>query len=456
MGPEKKPLSVKKIFVDGLFGYTSYELPAKDEEERKSIDDFFILYGDNGCGKTTILNLLYSIIVPERVSGAKTLIANTSFKEFSVTFFNDTKISATRVGVNNVGSYCLSISKKNGCEFSLDIIVGDSGDIDTDITSYLTAIRELNLSVYFLRDDRRALEVRGQRDAHLGYHLDERGVPQRLKSVIPQERSHHLDIAPILERVMDWVRRQTIRGSSRGEKDIETIYKEIIYGIARPHSNKHEEGASSLDELFERATALREKTEQFSRYGLIREFQSQELIDIAESAAETSRGLIATVLRPYVEGVEARVRALTHVYNIMNRFIETIEPLLLPKKIRFTITHGIKIHDKRGREINPNLLSSGERQIILLFCHAVLVGNKPAIMIIDEPELSLNIKWQRDLLMSFARLTADSPVQFILATHSLEVLAKHRASAVYMNDTFKEVESAAIEECSEEDADNAE
>ena len=48
-------------------------------------------------------------------------------------------------------------------------------------------------------------------------------------------------------------------------------------------------------------------------------------------------------------------------------------------------------------------LSSGEKQIVSLFSRLYLENNKETIVIIDEPELSLSIKWQSMLLPDIIR-----------------------------------------------------
>lgn len=49
---------VKKIYISRLFGQYDYYLPDKTEK-RDSLSKMSFLYGDNGCGKTTILLLLF-------------------------------------------------------------------------------------------------------------------------------------------------------------------------------------------------------------------------------------------------------------------------------------------------------------------------------------------------------------------------------------------------------------
>ncbi|KHD09288.1 hypothetical protein PN36_34135 [Candidatus Thiomargarita nelsonii] len=79
------------------------------------------------------------------------------------------------------------------------------------------------------------------------------------------------------------------------------------------------------------------------------------------------------------------------------------------------------------------MLSSGEKQLLLLFCNTLIARDKATIFIIDEPEISLNIKWQRQLIRTLLNFTKDSQVQFLFATHSIELLSQYRSNVVKLS-----------------------
>jgi len=54
--------------------------------------------------------------------------------------------------------------------------------------------------------------------------------------------------------------------------------------------------------------------------------------------------------------------------------------------------------EKRGGMLELGDLSSGEKQIVSLFSHLYLSGNRRFYVLIDEPELSLSVPWQRRFL----------------------------------------------------------
>jgi predicted ATP-binding protein involved in virulence len=47
------------------------------------------------------------------------------------------------------------------------------------------------------------------------------------------------------------------------------------------------------------------------------------------------------------------------------------------------------------------------------------------LVIVDEPELSLHILWQDLLIDTLTQMGVPNDLQFLLATHSPSVLAKH-------------------------------
>jgi predicted ATPase len=53
---------------------------------------------------------------------------------------------------------------------------------------------------------------------------------------------------------------------------------------------------------------------------------------------------------------------------------------------------------EEGEQLELKSLSSGEKQIVSLISHIYLFGKQCFVVIIDEPELSLSVPWQRKLL----------------------------------------------------------
>lgn len=85
-------------------------------------------------------------------------------------------------------------------------------------------------------------------------------------------------------------------------------------------------------------------------------------------------------------------------------------------KNRSTKTHksGLKVYENFIDEVNLNSLSSGEKKIIILLFLAIFMEEET--LLIDEPELSLSIVWQKMLLLDLLNETRVKKI--IVCTHS--------------------------------------
>ncbi|PCJ63635.1 MAG: hypothetical protein COA58_15980 [Bacteroidetes bacterium] len=107
---ENKQIGIKSIVVRKLFGHYDYDLPKNADE--KDLNKLFILYGDNGSGKTTVLNLIFYLLSTKNKSGFKSKLAQTKFKKFSILLTNGIEIGATREK-SVYGTYTYYIKKNS-------------------------------------------------------------------------------------------------------------------------------------------------------------------------------------------------------------------------------------------------------------------------------------------------------------------------------------------------------
>jgi predicted ATPase len=107
--------------------------------------------------------------------------------------------------------------------------------------------------------------------------------------------------------------------------------------------------------------------------------------------------------------------------------------LFLNKQIALHLERGLSISTSKGEPLLPEQLSSGEQELLILFCEVISALMPDTILFIDEPELSLNVAWQRKLLSSLLKCASGSTVQFVIATHSIEILAQYRANVARLS-----------------------
>ncbi len=73
-----------------------------------------------------------------------------------------------------------------------------------------------------------------------------------------------------------------------------------------------------------------------------------------------------------------------------------------------------------GETLVPYQLSSGEKQILAILLTVLVEDNKPYVIFMDEPEVSLHVEWQKQLIDLILQLNPN--IQIILTTHSPAVI----------------------------------
>lgn len=71
---------------------------------------------------------------------------------------------------------------------------------------------------------------------------------------------------------------------------------------------------------------------------------------------------------------------------------------------------------QNGEVLTPYQLSSGEKQMLVIMLTALVENGEHYALLMDEPEISLHIEWQKGLLKLIRELNPN--VQIILSTHS--------------------------------------
>jgi energy-coupling factor transporter ATP-binding protein EcfA2 len=111
------------------------------------------------------------------------------------------------------------------------------------------------------------------------------------------------------------------------------------------------------------------------------------------------------------------------------RFIEIIN-LLFKETGKKVETESNELYFFNGFQgLEPYVLSSGEKQILIILLTVLLQDNKPSILFMDEPEVSLHIDWQKKLIQYIRELNPN--VQVIIATHSPGIIMEGWADKVF-------------------------
>lgn len=123
------------------------------------------------------------------------------------------------------------------------------------------------------------------------------------------------------------------------------------------------------------------------------------------------------------------------IFSPKSKFEELINELFVRKEIKFNDRNEPEIITQSGKRFRPNALSSGEKQLFILFGEALLQEQKPVVFIADEPELSLHVSWQSELLKNMISLNPNA--QMIIATHSPDIVSSFTKGVIRVEDCIK-------------------
>lgn len=80
-------------------------------------------------------------------------------------------------------------------------------------------------------------------------------------------------------------------------------------------------------------------------------------------------------------------------------------------------------------------LSSGEIKLILMFYELLFETEPHSVVLLDEPESSLHVDWQKELLKAIISCCENNDIQIIVATHSPDVVENYSTQLTPMLST---------------------
>lgn len=115
-------------------------------------------------------------------------------------------------------------------------------------------------------------------------------------------------------------------------------------------------------------------------------------------------------------------------------YLETLNSFFIDSKKQIIFDEAtsqlqFKTIDDNLAEGGVDMLSSGEKQLLILLTLVAFPPNSASTFIIDEPEISLHPKWQNHLIPSITGLM-DPTSQMIVATHSPELVGPFKEQCI--------------------------
>lgn len=442
-------VGIRRILVQRLFGQFNYNL--EDHFAPPAVASrVILLYGDNGAGKTTILRMLFHLLSHIDNKGHKGQLKRIRFKKFEIDLADGTQIIAERdddqraaydVRILRSGVPVANASygtepdapDRNASGKALREYYERKQSHDDEHANLLNVLKSLNLGMIYLTDKRDIFATDPNvvpEDSHEEFELAA-GRVRSLKATRHQEQSV---LARAVEQISSWATRQALKGSAQGEEDVNSVYASIIerLAVAPARATDHQ---VDIESIIATLQDLEERSIDFARFGLLKPLKVKEIIGGIRRMGPDARETVVGILQPYVTGIKARLDALDPIRIQLSGFVDTMNSFYRNKMIRLDVNHGMIISSSNGEKLSPNMLSSGEGQLLFLLASTLVAKERSSLFMIDEPELSLNVKWQRQLIKSLLDLTRGSNVQFVFATHSIELLTRYSEFVIDLENT---------------------
>lgn len=435
---------IEHLTIKKLHGEYNYSLSLNE--------DLTFLYGSNGCGKTTILNIISSII-----TGKIYRLNELSFSSISL-LVKDPKTSTTEEIILSLKKFeeskTLKIQLKNANQ---EIIIDNFDTLNEkmirnmendDLDSYfeqsypqIKEIKKLFNYVYlplnrltsmdslpdyevspfrrrrYIRDTNsylnNSLEIikRFVQDSCMKINIEENNINNEFRKKILQSATRVSKENSIDKLLVD-SEKLNVKQVEKAKTDYINTLKDLDV-INDEFSQKIEQFFDDfLKEIIER-----EKSDNKETYRLQYIFLFSDYLRIQQVVKFAQENEKKKVLNRHDKDL---------FQDTINKFLNTSS---MDKRMEVSKDGTINFYCK-DRQIQLPDLSSGEKQIIITFASFIFgfQNVSDSIYIVDEPESSLHLEWQSMFIQSL--LNTKKNVQLIFATHSPDLIGEFRNKAI--------------------------
>lgn len=442
---EMNETNLEYIEILGLFGRYNVEIPFDKQVN--------ILIGENGLGKTTILNCIYYILEKKFSE-----LVNIQFSEIKIKFRNDNKVY--HISIADIREYGRERGRRTLRYVDEREIYSIYDVIENMAMHYVGLNFEENMmeTVEILAHEiARKFDIspRMARNQVMHY-FDERkmmGKDQRkgkgsnvvdLSKAITENVSHRIIYLPTYRRIEDDFASLNLRneelnnsellirfGMSDVQNSIDRILESIrslaMQGFTEMTSvllKQYTEGENPIkDTVSKRLSRIDSEIVKIVLDRLGKEVEKKhkkKILHLVESGEiwHDDYLYLCNFLNKLIDNYD-----LQKAYDDrIKKFADTCNRYLIDKHFEYNqsmLNLDIYLNEKINGKKNTiplTQLSSGEKQIVSLFSKLYLESDEKSIVIIDEPELSLSLEWQKMLLPDIMR--TENCDLLVTVTHS--------------------------------------
>ena len=403
-----------------------------------------ILYGKNGAGKTTLLH-----IIANAVNGDYPRFLYLNFVRIEIHMDDGTTLEIETKQPNDEDTDIEITVKENGerrgKKFRRQKVEDNIETSNIDYKPIATAayfpafrsmieawvsVKEEDLIRYHINKDISEIEPLSNKMQEQATYFSRRLFGQfvpELNYPSPLEIEH---------RLIDETR-EAILAVAKVDRDLlSQSFVEILTAFSYLESNSSLEPEEILQQIQSLSEKILSHPLQDSMFASEMKSKISEIINFERAKDSESKKFIAMILSVYQESLKKISDIQEKSFESIDRYLASVNEFLEEKKLKVSIQDrtssqpSIKLIFDDGTSSNIHALSSGERQIITLLYAATHMSHQNLVLI-DEPEISLHVDWQRLLLEKMSDQLENR--QIIACTHSPVIPADYEDNFVELN-----------------------
>lgn len=437
---EKKITSIK---VNNLYGFLNHCIHLREHGST-------IIYGPNGSGKTTFLKIINALFDKNFDD-----LFDFQFESIEIGYIDGLSLKIDKIETDEMSEFSNMASRaitgrdlpeflrrRNGLSVKYVFSTGINNKFEKKITLFQGEISDFikksdswisnafNLEKYkYSSKDQEHEEIKKQKkndfmkilseyiDPYNFYFID---INRTINlNVLQSENKDSGDLFKVNSYAVELsniIKYAVAKSEETTEKSNKSFPQRMIESFRSRHKQVIDE-----DEIRHQYKETQKKINRIIKMGLL--FRENNISLPNEDVKLNESEL--TVLSIYLSDLNKKIELYADIVDKIEVFLEIVGKKIRNKTMHINMDNGFYFRSKfvnQDENLKLDLLSSGEQHQISLFFQLIFLAKNSTFFLIDEPEISLHVDWQREFLDGLQMISKIRKHRFLIATHSPQII----------------------------------